>query len=230
MTMWRRFESVATDISGPPSAEPQVRARRSRRRAWRDGLAAQTVIENNEDTRSYRSFERAIVASFAPRSVVELELIHRLASLLWRLRRASAIETGLFQMQARLQPRYQRQVPVALSGSAMSQIPSQLSGSEQTSFKPDRWCDVPSEAATTRSSFPRRSPAGISNSGTMAQCFLRLFNLDATLLERVGAYEAMLWRQAAQTIWILDAMRRPAPQTRARFRKPSRRFWVGRID
>ena len=46
----------------------------------------------------------------------------------------------------------------------------------------------------------------------MAQCFLRLFNLDATLLERVGAYEATLWRQAAQTIWILDAMRSPAPE------------------
>jgi hypothetical protein len=31
--------------------------------------------------------------------VLELALVHRLASLLWRLRRASAIETGLFETQ-----------------------------------------------------------------------------------------------------------------------------------
>src|SRR5262245_34600033 len=30
---------------------------------------------------------------------------------------------------------------------------------------------------------------------------------DPTLLDRVGMYEARLWRQAAQTIWTLDAMR-----------------------
>jgi hypothetical protein len=34
--------------------------------------------------------------------VLELALVHRLASLLWRLRRASAIETGLFEMQGEL--------------------------------------------------------------------------------------------------------------------------------
>jgi hypothetical protein len=72
---------------------------RSRRRPWRDGLATQTVAENIEDAKCYRAFERAIIDSFVPRSVIELELVHRLASLLWRLRRASAIETGLFQIQ-----------------------------------------------------------------------------------------------------------------------------------
>jgi hypothetical protein len=39
--------------------------------------------------------------SVDPRSVIELELVHRLASLLWRLRRASAIETGLFEIQGK---------------------------------------------------------------------------------------------------------------------------------
>ena len=74
-------------------------APRSRRRPWRDGLAAQSVAENFEDAKCYRALERAIIDSFVPRSVIELELVHRLASLLWRLRRASAIETGLFQIQ-----------------------------------------------------------------------------------------------------------------------------------
>jgi hypothetical protein len=36
--------------------------------------------------------------------VIELALIHRLASLLWRLHRAIAIETGLFELQVEALP------------------------------------------------------------------------------------------------------------------------------
>ena len=55
-------------------------------------------------------------------------------------------------------------------------------------------------------------------SRTIAQCFLHLCHLDPTLLDRVGAYEARLWRQTAQTIWTLEAMRQPPPPTRQRLR------------
>src|SRR5262249_23485697 len=41
-----------------------------------------------------RAFEAAIVAEYLPQSPVEKELVHRLASLFWRLRRATSIETG----------------------------------------------------------------------------------------------------------------------------------------
>jgi hypothetical protein len=57
-----------------------------------------------------------------------------------------------------------------------------------------------------------------SNSRTIAQCFLRLPNLDPTLLDRVGSYETRLWRQAAQTIWTLEAIRQPRPPIRQRLR------------
>jgi|SRR6516165_10165503 hypothetical protein len=60
-----------------------------------------------------------------------------------------------------------------------------------------------------------------SKARTFAQCFLGLSNLDPTLLDRLGRYEARLWRQAAQTIWTLDALRRPPPTTARRsLRKP----------
>jgi len=217
MTMWRRFHSLESDISELPDAEPKVRAGRSRRRAWRDGLAVQTVIETIEDSRSYRSFECAIIASFGPRSVIELELIQRLASLLWRLRRANAIETGLFQIQTKLQGDPRNRLPLASSMPAIRQIPLQFSASEQVASGSDARCDFPSGSSRTRSP-SRQLLGGPSSSSKMAQCFLRLFNLDASLLERVGAYEAKLWRQAAQTIWILDAMRRPQTPTRPRIR------------
>jgi hypothetical protein len=61
-----------------------------------------------------------------------------------------------------------------------------------------------------------RPPLGPSHA--LAQCFLRLSNLDPTLLDRVGSYETRLWRQAAQTIWTLEAMRQPPPPMRQRLR------------
>jgi hypothetical protein len=43
---------------------------------------------------------RSSIADYNAQSAVERELVLRLASLLWRLRRATAMETGLFEIQA----------------------------------------------------------------------------------------------------------------------------------
>jgi hypothetical protein len=70
----------------------------------------------------------------------------------------------------------------------------------------------------------RAAPGRSSKSRTIAQCFLRLSNLDPTLLDRVSRYEASLWRQAAQTIWTLEAMRQPPPPMRQRLRNRAAPF------
>jgi hypothetical protein len=100
--MWRPSESTDEDVSNPGSIDPGSKRRQSRRQASRDDLADQTVIKALETVRSYRAFERSLIGSVDPRSMLELALVHRLASLLWRLRRASAIETGLFEIQSEL--------------------------------------------------------------------------------------------------------------------------------
>src|SRR5262249_42517094 len=102
--MCRPTEPAEDDVSDLPGIDPQSKRRRSRRRAWHDGLADQTVVKTLEDFWSHRAFERALMGSVDPRSVLELALVHRLASLLWRLRRTCAIETGLFEMQGELLP------------------------------------------------------------------------------------------------------------------------------
>ena len=89
--MWRPNEPAEKDVSDRSGFDPGSKHRRSRRRASRDGLADQTVIKALENIRSYRAFERSLIGSVDPRSALELALVHRLASLLWRLRRASAI-------------------------------------------------------------------------------------------------------------------------------------------
>jgi hypothetical protein len=46
----------------------------------------------------YKGFEAAVAAGFDAETAVERELVLRLASLLWRLRRATAIDTGLLEI------------------------------------------------------------------------------------------------------------------------------------
>ena len=55
-----------------------------------------------EDIEDYQALEAAIIADYDARAAVERELVLRLASLLWRMRRATAVETDLFQIQAEI--------------------------------------------------------------------------------------------------------------------------------
>src|SRR5215475_14053202 len=83
--------------------------RRSRRNAVRHGLTAETVIDTLEDAAHYKAFERAIKSNYSPQTAIESQLVSRLASLLWRLRRAVIVESGLLNMQAeKIQSRYSR--------------------------------------------------------------------------------------------------------------------------
>src|SRR4249920_571681 len=100
MTTFRQIEANrrnATKSTGPVTQEGK---QRSRCNAVRHGLTAETVIGALEDVEDYKTFEAAIIADYDAQSAVERELVLRLASLLWRLRRATAIETGLFESQA----------------------------------------------------------------------------------------------------------------------------------
>jgi hypothetical protein len=40
-------------------------------------------------------------------------------------------------------------------------------------------------------------------------CFLRLSNVDNGAFERLGRYNAVLWKQTAQTLFLLQTVRRP---------------------
>jgi hypothetical protein len=218
--MWRPNEPVEEGVSDFPGIDRQSKRRRSRR-GWRDGLAAQTVVRNLEDVRFYRAFERALIGSVDPRSALELALAHRLASLLWRLHRASAIETGLFEIQGELLSA--RRQDSSRGPSQAGTLPTATGANGHNKGPRSNVRDDPpiSDHDNSLSTTMRAAPGRWSKSCTIAQCFLRLSNFDPTLLDRVGSYEARLWRQAAQTIWTLDAMRRPpsAPARRP-LRKP----------
>ena len=84
----------ALNSTGPTTPEGKER---SRRNALRHGLTAETVIAVLEDCEDYQAFEAAVISDYDAELAVERELVLRLASVLWRLRRATGIETALFE-------------------------------------------------------------------------------------------------------------------------------------
>src|SRR3974390_1005854 len=112
MTSLRQSEANRRNAqlsTGPVTDEGK---KKSRQNSVRHGLTAETVIDALEDAEDYAAFEMAVTRDYDAQSAVERELVLRLASLLWRLRRATAIESGLFKIQAKhlLQFRQRRRV------------------------------------------------------------------------------------------------------------------------
>src|SRR4051794_15447119 len=99
MTTLKKIEANrrnARHSTGPITAEGKLR---SRRNAVRHGLTAETVIVALENAEDYKALEAAVIADYDAQSAVERELVLRLASLLWRIRRATTMET-VFAIQA----------------------------------------------------------------------------------------------------------------------------------
>jgi hypothetical protein len=216
MTSFRQIEANrrnARKSTGPITNEGK---QRSRCNAVRHGLTAETVIGALEDAEDYQAFEAAIIADYDAQSAVERELVLRLASLLWRLRRATSMETGLFEIQAdhlngfrqaRQHLPTSREVVYALFGRT-----------NPISYDRD---PAAHDTANAKEGVPRSEPnhvaAVVDPTLELTRCFLRLANLPNFTLDRLSRYEATLWRQARQTLFALDALDRRKPQERAPF-------------
>jgi hypothetical protein len=101
MTSFKQFAANRANARKSTGPVTEKGKEHSRCNAVRHGLTAETVIGALEDSEDYRAFEAAITADYDAQSAVERELVLRLASLLWRLRRATAVETGLFDIEAK---------------------------------------------------------------------------------------------------------------------------------
>jgi hypothetical protein len=210
MTSFRQLEANRDNALGSTGPKTEAGKRRSRRNAVRHGLTAETVVVALEDIEDYQAFEAAIIADYDARTAVERELVLRLASLLWRMRRATAIETDLLQIQAEIlsdrRPEYETGERGGQNQSIVYRVLQRASlrrhlgdGSSHVdqSESVDDQCD-PVGA-------PRDDLRGISRN--LTHCFLRLANLDNGVFERLGRYEAALWRQIVQTLFALQTVR-----------------------
>ena len=199
MTSLKQIEANrrnALKSTGP--ATPEGKAR-SRCNAVRHGLTAETVIATLEDVEDYQAFEAAVIADYDAESAVERELVLRLASVLWRLRRATGIETTLFDSATeKAGTLEQRSSQPALVESAVLSDQNQL------------------HLVTTQpSETPAEHDPSLDSKTDIADSFLRLAALPTFPLDRLSRYEHLLWRQTRQIVFILESLRR-------RNRTPSR--------
>jgi|SRR5579862_1090279 len=176
--------------TGPTTPEGKTR---SRQNAVRHGLTAETVISGLEDAEDYQAFETAVILDYDAQSTVERELILRLASVLWRLRRATGIEAAIFEQQ-NLEPCKLKFSPPKSNGQIDSAKPNQLD---------------PKIVGQTDAASQNELHAKMK--WDIANAFLRLATLPTFPLDRLSRYEQMLWRQARQ---IVESLRRRKRQPR----------------
>ena len=201
MTSFKQIEANrrnALKSKGPVTEEGKLQ---SRRNAVRHGLTAETVIGALEDAEDYKAFEAAIIADYDAQSAVERELVLRLASVLWRLRRATTMETGLFEIEAERVNEIDRSPRRDPTGREVV----------HALFRPTRSASV---GATGASLGVKDDKTAVGPNHDLARCFLRLADLPSFALDRLSRYEALLWRQARQLLCTLDCLDRRKPQER----------------
>jgi hypothetical protein len=201
MSSFRQIEANRRNArlsTGPITEEGK---RRSRQNALRHGLTAETVIAALEDAEDYAAFELAVTADYDAQTAVERELVLRLASLLWRLRRASAIEAGLFEHQARqlLQFRQQRRAYQERQNIVDSMCRSAVTVENEMRQNQEE----PVGSLETGSQLTAGPP---DQSDNLTRAFIRLTDLPNYPLDRLSRYEAGLWRQACQILWTLQTL------------------------
>jgi hypothetical protein len=79
--------------------------------------------------------------------------------------------------------------------------------------------EADSDPATSPSRQPKSDAAEANaldsdSKKDIADCFLRLADLPTSALDRLSRYEHMLWRQARQIVFTLEALRRRKRQPR----------------
>ena len=198
MTSFRQIEANRRNATRSTGPTTEAGKHRSRQNAIRHGLRAETVVGALEDVEDYKGFEAAIIADFNAETAVERELVLRLASLLWRLRRATSIETEIFRIQAEILR--ERQLDQALS---------------YLRFGAPRISDVDKieeghhEGHPTSCHKTDDARSGTRNSiKDLAHCFQRVVNFDGATFEHLGRYERALSRQLAQTLFLLREEKR----------------------
>jgi hypothetical protein len=207
MTSYRQIEANRRNALKSTGPKTEAGKQASRSNAVRHGLTAETVIGALEDAEDYKAFEAAITADYDAQSAVERELVLRLASVLWRLRRATMMETGLFEIQAEyLHDHRQTRKLLPHSQGVIHAVFRQADlGHDDSSAKQNHGDTI--------------LAGGIKSDGSgieFARCFLRLANLPNFALDRLSRYEATLCRQAGRIVYALETLDRRKPQERTR--------------
>ena len=205
MNSFRQFEANRRNALRSTGPRTEDGKRRSRLNAVRHGLTAETVVGGLEDAEDYKAFEATIIADYCAETAVARELVLRLASLLWRLRRATAIETDLLELHTEeLEER-------KASGARITKDLGRPFASGPPRSAMGGSCPMDEESASDafRVEMRHREDDGdfASTTRQLTYSFSRLAKLDSGVFERLNRYEVRLWRQAVQILFTLHPIK-----------------------
>jgi hypothetical protein len=191
VTSLRQIEANRRNALNSTGPKSELGKKRSRCNAMRHGLTAETVIQFLEDEQDYKEFELSVTSDFDARTAVERELVLRLAGLLWRLRRATAIETGLLQIHSNIESAEKQ-------GAATTPIHQSVTAT----------IAAVAERMPTLSAASDRAQVSQTFNSEIAARFLALSRADDGAFQRLTRYETALWRQLGQLLVTLEFLRR----------------------
>jgi hypothetical protein len=194
MTSLRQIESNRHNALKSTGPKTELGKQHSRRNATRHGLTAETVIQFLEDEQDYKAFELSVTSDFDARTAVERELVLRLAGVLWRLRRATAIESGLLQIH---------------SGTVGTSAPENKASVRQSATT--AMAAIAELMTTPNLESDNNAQAAQTHNVEIAARFLALNRADQGVFERLNRYETALWRQLGQLLVTLEFLRRYPP-------------------
>jgi len=209
VTSNRQIEANRRNALKSTGPKTEAGKQTSRCNAVRHGLTAETVVCALEDAEDYKAFETTITADYDAQSAVERELVLRLAGMLWRLRRTTAMETGLFEIQAQHLSEYGRNRQLLPDSCDVIHAVFRRAASIHA-YEASHNAASDTETVSVPDSAMKTDARNIE----FARCFLRLANLPNFALDRLSRYEATLWRQASRILFVLDALDRRKPQER----------------
>jgi len=202
MTSFRQLRP--TDATPSEAPVPALRRANAGRGEMPSGMAVRRNRGRNR--RGYRGLQRVRAACIRldAQTAVERELVLRLASLLWRLRRATSIETDLLRIQAEIL-RDRREQTRSRAAATSFRLSKRDPLRDQSA---DGCNDREFRRATIKLLLPFPSARRETYTTNLAHCFQRLTNLNDGVFERLGRYETTLWRQMVQIHLLLQSARR----------------------
>jgi hypothetical protein len=213
MTSFQQFEANRRNALRSIGSKTEYGKQRSRANAVRHGLTAETVVGSLEDAEDYKAFEAAIISDYCAETAVARELVLRLASLLWRLRRATAIETNLLEIQAEALRERRLGVPPSRTQGLNDAVYCAFESTHCPGALKHKGNGARSDCCEKMADQQQPDPADRpprdhdNTTRQLTYCFLRLANLDSGAFERLNRYEAALWRQTVQTLFALHPLR-----------------------
>ena len=95
MTSEKQLEANRANATRSTGPRSQTGKARSRLNAWKHGLSAKLLIIVDESAPDFDRLRADLMEQYDPQSVLECEMVERLAAILWRLRRVPCFEAAI---------------------------------------------------------------------------------------------------------------------------------------